>query len=69
MTEKFLSTQEVAEILGVNRRTVERMCADRRIRHRRTTPRKIEIAQSWLNEYLDAQTVEPITEKENENNE
>lgn len=70
MTERYLSTQEVADLLGVHRRTVERMCADNRIKYVRLTPRRIGIAETWLQQYLDGQTVEPITnKKENENNE
>ena len=70
MTEgKYLSTQEVADILGVHRRTVVRLCKERRIKYRQLTPRRIEIAEAWVQEYLDSQTVEPLNEKENENNE
>lgn len=71
MTEKpMLTTDEVAAILGVNRRTVQRLCKERKIRHRRTTPKKIEIAPEWLEEYINAVTVAPEQlEKENENHE
>ena len=69
--EKFFTTSEVAEILGVHRRTVDRMCQRRQIKYLRITPRRIVIAESWLKEYLEGQTVAPINEneKENENNE
>lgn len=60
----FLTTAEVAEILGVNRRTVQRLCNDRKIQYRRTTPQKIEIKREWLDEYLKSVTVQPITELE-----
>lgn len=71
MTEKpMLTTDEVAAILGVNRRTVQRLCKERKIRHRRTTPKKIEIASEWLDEYINSVTVDPThIEKENENHE
>lgn len=65
MTEsEFLNTEQVAEILGVDKRTVQRLCAERKIRHRRTTPKKIEIKSEWVKEYLDSVTVHPITESE-----
>ncbi len=67
--EKYLTTQEVADRLGVHRRTVARMCKDRKIKYITPTPRKLLIKEDWLQEYLDGQTVEPITEKETENNE
>ena len=65
MTENdFLSTDEVAEILGVNRRTVQRLCNDRKIRHRRTTRKRIEIKREWIDEYLNNVTIHPIIESE-----
>lgn len=66
---KMLTTDEVADILGVNRRTVQRLCQERKIKYRRTTPKKIEIAQEWLDEYIKSVTFDPKQEKENENNE
>ena len=60
----FLTTDEVAEILGVHRRTVQRLCNERKIQHRRTTPQKIEIKREWLNDYLNSVTIQPITETE-----
>ena len=60
----FLTTDEVAEILGVNRRTVQRLCNDRKIQYRKTTPKKIEIKREWLDEYLNSVTIQPITETE-----
>ena len=60
----FLTTDEVAEILGVNRRTVQRLCNDRKIQYRKTTPKKIEIKREWLNDYLNSVTIQPITETE-----
>ena len=68
-SEQYLSTQEVADILGVNRRTVVRLCNERKIRHFKPTPQRILIAKPWLDEYMQNQTIEPIIEKENENNE
>lgn len=69
MTENdFLSTEEVADILGVDRRTVQRLCSERKIRHRRVTPKKIVIKKEWLDEYLHAVTVEPLNEMEDFNN-
>lgn len=69
MTENdFLSTDEVAEILGVNRRTVQRLCNDRKIRHRRTTQKRIEIKREWIDEYLNNVTIQPIIESEENNN-
>lgn len=67
--QKMLTTDEVADILGVNRRTVQRLCNERKIRHRRPTPKKIEIAPEWLEEYIQSVTYDPKQEKENENNE
>lgn len=65
MTEsEFLNTEQVAEILGVDKRTVQRLCAERKIRHRRTTPKKIEIKSEWVQEYLNSVTIPPITESE-----
>lgn len=65
MTENdFLSTEEVADILGIDKRTVQRLCADRKIRHRRTTPKKIDIKREWVDEYLKSVTVEPVNEME-----
>lgn len=65
MTENdFLSTEEVADILGVDKRTVQRLCADRKIKHRRTTPKKIDIKREWVDEYLHSVTVEPVNEME-----
>lgn len=62
--DDFLSTEEVAAILGVDKRTVQRLCSDRKIRHRRTTPKKIEIKREWVDEYLQSVIVEPVTEME-----
>lgn len=71
MTEdEYLTTQEAADILGVSRRTVSRMCQNRLIKHLRLTPHRVVIAKSWLAEYVEAQTKQPINlQKENENNE
>ena len=65
MTENdFLSTEEVADILGVDRRTVQRLCSERKIRHRRVTPKKIVIKREWVDEYLHSVTIEPVNEME-----
>ena len=68
--ETYLTTQEAADILGVHRRTIVRMCNERVLKHLRLTPHRIVIAESWLREYVQTQTYQPINlQKENENNE
>lgn len=64
--ERYLTTQEAADILGIHRRTVVRLCNDRLLKHMRLTPHRIVIAESWLREYVEAQICQPTNLKENE---
>lgn len=59
MEQAFLTTSEVAEILGVSPRTVRLLCEQRKIQYRQLTPRKIEIRKDWLDSYIDAHTIKP----------
>lgn len=59
MTDRYLSVDQVAELLGTTARFPRRLIEERRIRYVKVG-RHVRIPESALHEYLDSRTVEPI---------
>ncbi|MER5549558.1 excisionase family DNA-binding protein [Streptomyces sp. CG1] len=59
MTDRYLSVDQVAELLGTTVRFPRRLIEERRIRYVKVG-RHVRIAESAVEEYLAARTVEPI---------
>lgn len=62
--KEFLTTKEVADILGVSDKTVRNLCSARKIKHQRLTERNIRFKREWVDEYLKAITFEPENKEE-----
>lgn len=60
MSDKLLRVAEAAEVLGTTERFPRRLIAERRIRFVRVG-RHVRIPSSAIAEYVQAQTVEPVT--------
>jgi excisionase family DNA binding protein len=60
LTDRLLSVAQVAEILGTTERFPRRLIAERRITFVRVG-RSVRIPESAVQEYIRANTVEPIT--------
>ncbi|MFF9034520.1 excisionase family DNA-binding protein [Streptomyces sp. NPDC014892] len=59
MNDRYLSVDQVAELLGTTARFPRRLIEERRIRYVKVG-RHVRIPESALHEYLDSRTVEPI---------
>ncbi|MGY5044433.1 excisionase family DNA-binding protein [Streptomyces sp. 900105755] len=59
MTDRYLSVDQVAELLGTTTRFPRRLIEERRIRYVKVG-RHVRIPESAVNEYIGARTVEPI---------
>ncbi|WP_200308785.1 excisionase family DNA-binding protein [Streptomyces adelaidensis] len=59
MNDRYLSVDQVAELLGTTTRFPRRLIEERRIRYVKVG-RHVRIPESALHEYLDSRTVEPI---------
>lgn len=59
MNDRYLSVDQVAELLGTTARFPRRLIEERRIRYVKVG-RHVRIPESALHEYLAARTVEPI---------
>ncbi|AZM47508.1 DNA-binding protein [Streptomyces sp. WAC 06738] len=59
MNERYLSVDQVAEVLGTTVRFPRRLIAERRIRYVKVG-RHVRVPESALRAYVDANTVEPI---------
>ncbi|WP_367321794.1 excisionase family DNA-binding protein [Streptomyces sp. HUAS ZL42] len=59
MTDRYLSVDEVAELLGTSARFPRRLIEERRIRYVKVG-RHVRIPQSAVDEYIAARTVQPI---------
>jgi len=59
-TDRLLTLEEAADILGTKSRFTRRLIAERRIRFTRVG-RHVRIPESALREFIDAGMVEPMT--------
>ncbi|GAA3778747.1 excisionase family DNA-binding protein [Streptomyces chiangmaiensis] len=59
MTDRYLSVDEVAGLLGTSARFPRRLIEERRIRYVKVG-RHVRIPQSAVDEYIAARTVQPI---------
>ncbi|MCH0562956.1 excisionase family DNA-binding protein [Streptomyces sp. MUM 2J] len=59
MTDRYLSVDQVAELLGTSPRFPRRLIEERRIRYVKVG-RHVRIPESAVQEYIDARTVQPI---------
>ncbi|WP_221348509.1 excisionase family DNA-binding protein [Streptomyces beigongshangae] len=59
MTERYLSVDQVAELLGTTARFPRRLIEERRIRYVKVG-RHVRIPESAVEEFIAARTVEPI---------
>ncbi|MFJ9710797.1 excisionase family DNA-binding protein [Streptomyces sp. NPDC101234] len=59
MSDRYLSLDQVAELLGTTARFPRRLIEERRIRYAKAG-RHVRIPESAVNEYTGARTVEPI---------
>jgi len=59
MNDRYLSVDQVAELLGTTTRFPRRLIEERRIRYVKVG-RHVRIPESAINEYLKARTVEPL---------
>ncbi|MDX3709049.1 excisionase family DNA-binding protein [Streptomyces europaeiscabiei] len=59
MNDRYLSVDQVAELLGTTARFPRRLIEERRIRYVKVG-RPVRIPESALHEHLDSRTVEPI---------
>lgn len=65
MENEWLNTKEAAEYIGMSDRSIRSLCAERKIRHRRISERKIDFKKEWLDEYLNNSIIEPKEEETN----
>ncbi|MGX1368563.1 excisionase family DNA binding protein [Streptomyces canus] len=59
MTDRYLSVDQVAELLGTTARFPRRLIEERRIRYVKLG-RHVRIPESAVEEFIQARTVEPI---------
>ena len=59
MTDRYLSVDQVAELLGTTTRFPRRLIEERRIRYVKVG-RHVRIPESAVEEYITARTVKPI---------
>jgi len=59
MNDRYLSVDQVAELLGTTTRFPRRLIEERRIRYVKVG-RHVRIPESAIDEYLKARTVEPL---------
>jgi excisionase family DNA binding protein len=59
VTDRYLSVDQVAELLGTTTRFPRRLIEERRIRYVKVG-RHVRIPESAVEEYITARTVEPI---------
>ncbi|MFM9594750.1 excisionase family DNA-binding protein [Streptomyces scabiei] len=59
MNDRYLSVDQVAELLGTTARFPRRLIEERRIRYVKVG-RYVRIPESALHEYIDSRTVEPL---------
>jgi excisionase family DNA binding protein len=59
MRDRYLSVREVAELLGTTDRFPRRLVAERRIAYVKVG-RHVRIPASVIQEYIDANTVQPV---------
>ncbi|CCK28648.1 hypothetical protein BN159_4269 [Streptomyces davaonensis JCM 4913] len=59
MTDRYLSVDQVAELLGTTARFPRRLIEERRIRYVKVG-RHVRIPESAIEEFVQARTVEPI---------
>lgn len=59
MTDRYLSVDQVAELLGTTARFPRRLIEERRIRYVKVG-RYVRIPESALHEYIASRTVEPV---------
>lgn len=59
MNDRYLSVDQVAELLGTTARFPRRLIEERRIRYVKVG-RHVRIPQSAVDEYIKARTVEPL---------
>ncbi|KAF0650957.1 MULTISPECIES: excisionase family DNA-binding protein [Streptomyces] len=64
MNERYLSVDQVAEVLGTTVRFPRRLVAERRIRYVKVG-RHVRIPESAVRAYIDANTVEPVSRRRN----
>ena len=57
-----LNSAEAAEVLRCTPEKVQELCRAKAIRHRSTWKGHYIIKREWLDEYLEAHTVEPVGE-------
>ncbi|GAA1105113.1 MULTISPECIES: excisionase family DNA-binding protein [Streptomyces] len=59
MRDRYLSVAQVAELLGTTQRFPRRLVAERRIKYVKVG-RHVRIPESVIQEYIDANTVQPV---------
>jgi excisionase family DNA binding protein len=59
MTDRYLSVDQVAELLGTTARFPRRLIEERRIRYVKVG-RHVRIPESAVEEFIQARTIEPI---------
>ena len=57
---KYLTVRQAAEIMGMSIRSLQQLCADRKIRHTRTTGGTLRIRTDWIDEFYQLNIVEPV---------